>query len=199
MLTVAANASDAPSRRAVCSRGTSPSDRCRDRDQPCGQQRTASAAADREHAALCQQLPCEAQPSRAERDAHRHLLLPRRRPRQQQVRDVAAADQQHQHDGGKQDEQRGADVQHQLAVQRPHAGAMSLAHRRQFRRDARGNRVHLALRGLDGETRLQARHHEEIVTTAIEMDRLGNRRPDVRPCAARAGRKLEVGRHDADD
>ena len=59
----------------------------------------AERAADRrEQQALGQQLADQPPARRAERQPDRDLLLPRRRTRQQQVGDVRAHDQQHQHD-----------------------------------------------------------------------------------------------------
>ena len=53
-----------------------------------------------------QHLPHQAEPSGAERDAHRHLALPRRAARQQQRRDAGARQQQQQADDRHQREQR---------------------------------------------------------------------------------------------
>ena len=59
-------------------------------------QRNAGDAADRrQQHAFGQQLPDEAPAARADGQPHRELAPPRRGPRQQQVRDVRAGDQQH--------------------------------------------------------------------------------------------------------
>ena len=64
---------------------------------------------------------------RAERQPHRHLLLPRRRARQQQVGDVGADDQQHQRDDDAEDRDRpqvvGVDVVDAAAARVRRAGA----------------------------------------------------------------------------
>ena len=72
-------------------------------DQPRGQQHAANAAEQRIGDALGEQLPDDAQRPAAHRHAQRDLLLPRRRPRQQQVGDVRARDQQHTEAGGEQE------------------------------------------------------------------------------------------------
>ena len=67
----------------------------------------AERAADRrEQQALGQQLPDQPPARRAERQPDRHLFLPGRRARQQQVRDVGADDQQHQGDDDAEDRHR---------------------------------------------------------------------------------------------
>ena len=60
------------------------------------EQQSERAAGGGNDAALDEQLPRERGPSGAKRSAHRHLALPRRGARQQQVRDVCARDQQNQ-------------------------------------------------------------------------------------------------------
>ena len=64
------------------------------------------AAEPREHDALDQQLADDAAAARAEREPHGDLLLPRRRARDQQARDVGARDQQHAGDDAEQQPQR---------------------------------------------------------------------------------------------
>ena len=63
------------------------------------QQQPARAAEYREHEVLGQELPHEAEPRGAQRTADRELALARLGPRQHQVRDVDARDEQHEADG----------------------------------------------------------------------------------------------------
>ena len=76
------------------------------RESPAGRRRRAAVPSDaggeREDQALGQQLPHQPPAARAERRADGHLALARRRPRQQQVRDVRARDQQQQPDRAEQ-------------------------------------------------------------------------------------------------
>ena len=63
-------------------------------------------AAHREAQAFGQQLPDQAAAARAERQAHRHLAVPRRGARQQQVAEIRARDEQHEPCGAEQHEER---------------------------------------------------------------------------------------------
>ena len=63
-------------------------------------------AAHREAQAFGQQLPNQAAATRAERQAHRHLAVPRRGARQQQVPEIRARDEQHEPCGAEQHDER---------------------------------------------------------------------------------------------
>src|SRR5215208_4150203 len=60
-----------------------------------------------EHDALREQLPDESSAAGTKGSSDRHLTAPRRGAREQQARDVAAGDEQHEADGSEQDEQYG--------------------------------------------------------------------------------------------
>ena len=64
-----------------------------------------AAAREREHDALREQPARDAAAARPERRPHRELLLPALGAHEEQVRDVAARDQQHDADGGQQNPQ----------------------------------------------------------------------------------------------
>ena len=71
-----------------------------------GKQPTERAAREGQQQALGQQLPDEAEASRSQRESHRHLLPPLDSPRQQQIGDVGAGDEQRQPDHNQHDSQR---------------------------------------------------------------------------------------------
>ena len=101
---------------------------------------------------LGQHLPHQPHAARAERDAQRHLVLPRRRARQQHARDVRAGNQQEQRDDGHQHEQRGGE---------------SIAQRG----ESRGRRLQL-----DGEAARERRRptlREVLEAVAVEDAHLG--------------------------
>ena len=63
-----------------------------------GQSDAAGHTQQRQHQALDEQLPQQTSPARPDRETQTDLPPPRRRPRQQEPRDVRAGDQQHQSD-----------------------------------------------------------------------------------------------------
>ena len=102
-----ANNSTRPSRRTSASRGT-PAGAIRGsrRIIQAAQKQPGASAEQRQHDALGQELPDDADAAGAEGGADGHLALPCRRAGQQQVGDVRAGYQQHEADGGPQHEQR---------------------------------------------------------------------------------------------
>ena len=74
--------------------------------QPVCQQDAQQAAQCREQQPLREQLPDHPPAPRSDRQADRNFALPRRRFRQQQVRDIGTRDQQHQRHHAHQDAQR---------------------------------------------------------------------------------------------
>ena len=68
--------------------------------QPAADDQSGGAAGDREHQALGEQLPDDANASGAEREPGRDLLAAGGGPRQEQPGDVGAGNQQHDADGG---------------------------------------------------------------------------------------------------
>ena len=114
----------------------------RARGSPAGsrrrQQQAERAAAERQQDALGQQLADDAAAAGAERRADGDLPLPRQRPRQQQVGDVGARDQQH--EGRPTPSRTSSDEPHvadHLLLQR-HDAERQAAVRRIEVRDARG-------------------------------------------------------------
>ena len=85
---------------------------------PPGEQKTAQTTDARKHEALGQQLTDQPRPTGAKRGANRKLAVTRRRPRQEEVGDVGAGNQENErHSGGEHDEC-GTDVAGQLLAQR---------------------------------------------------------------------------------
>src|SRR5262245_58562986 len=88
---------------------------------PPRQQQTEQAAGQSERQIFRQQLSQHPPARRAQSGAHRQLAPPRRRPRQQQVGDVGARDQQHAADRAEQQPERSARVADQVSLQRDDA------------------------------------------------------------------------------
>ena len=82
-----------------------------------GSKHTDGGAQQREHAGLGEQLPHNARPARADRRAHRELMLARGPSCQHEDRDISAADQQEQQHRGEEHEERGLEAAHHLFVQ----------------------------------------------------------------------------------
>ena len=87
------------------------------RHGPVGEQDAGGSTEQREHQALGEHLPDQPPAGGADRHADRDFALPRGRPREHQVRDVGAGDQQHAADRAEQHEQRPPGVfRHQPVV-----------------------------------------------------------------------------------
>ena len=157
-----------------------------------------STAHDREDSPLRQQLPRDSESAGAKRDANGDFLLPGGRPGKQQVRDIAAADQENERDRAEQDHQRPLYPDDQLAMQRLYVHPVTLVQLRKFRFEPGGNRVHFRLRLGQRDAVLEPGHDEHVVPAAIEVKRLGDRRPDVRRASPAVGGNWNVGRHDPD-
>ena len=111
------------------------------------QQQAARAAEHREHEVLREELPDETEPRGAERAAHGQFTLAGLRPRQHQVGDIDARDQQHEPDGGAEHHQRRLDVARHDFTQRTDREAQLLVRIRAWmlRDERRGSRVTLGL------------------------------------------------------
>ena len=109
------------------------------------------AAEKRQHHALEEQLPHDAQPCRAHRHAYCHLARAVRRPRQQQVGDVRARDEDEKRDGAEQRHEhdpRGAG--HEPILEGKHADAAEILVRCWIRGGQPfGDSVHVRARGVD--------------------------------------------------
>ena len=133
---------------------------------------------DRQEHALGQQLSGEAAAAGAERRPHRQFLLPRQRPRQQQVGDVGARDQQHESHRRAQHDERETDTPDCLLLQRQHAKRQSAVGGIEIRMvppQVRGESLELGSRLLDRRARRQRR--EDVVVLAVsDPRRVGRQR-----------------------
>src|SRR5262249_1370120 len=158
------------------------------------------AADDREEQALGEHLADEAAAARAERDADRELALPDRRPREEEVRDVGAGDEQHEPNCADEKKERRPGVARQeLAQPRDAAGPVGVALWVDDP-EALDDAGHLGARLLEPGAWRQSTVDLEEVTAAQRTDRRveGPRhRHEVLDGRAGAG-ELEPGRQDAD-
>src|SRR5262249_14661764 len=116
-------------------------------DSPKRQQYAQSAANQTERETFNHYLPHDPPATRAETRADGQFTLPRRRPRQHQIRDVDAGHQQHERDRAEQYVKRLARIARQLFVRRPDQPAQTFVLREPFFYAAGdGARVFLRLR-----------------------------------------------------
>ena len=159
---------------------------------------TDDAADEREENALDEQLPDDAPPGGAEREANGNFARPMRRARQQQIGDVRAGDEQHERDGAHQRPENSFDLRAQDAIEEGgHDGADVLVAVLILRRELVRDAFHLAARLLESRTVRQPTVCDELALLprpAKHRRPLRHRHPDLV-----LERPLESGRHDADD
>ena len=179
---------------------------------PVRQQDAGESAEQRQHAALRQQLADEPPPGSAERESHGNFLASRHRAREQQARDVAARDEQHESSGC---EQQAARAQQVVAPsdaergfrQREELHAAPFVFRGVPFLQSLRHGLHGLLDAVQRNVRPQAADHLEgqRVARAIESPRRlaghqlfvhGKRNPEVDD--AQRLQAPERGRHDAD-
>ena len=162
-------------------------------DAAPGDEQAERAADSREHEALGEHLANQLQASGAERRAHGNLAAPAREPRQDQVGDVGADDQQQEADRGRNQQQRRPHGGDELFLRRDDAGAPSGVAVRIGRREPAGDHRHLALRLLLRDAIGEAADDVErsrFARSAVRVVRIeAEWRPDV---DVRAGRKVEL-------
>src|SRR5215469_2167927 len=132
-----------------------------------------------QHKIFSKQLADQASTLRAQRGAHRHLVLSRLPAGQQKVGDVRHADQQNEADGGEQHPERLLEIAESLLFERSHLYATSLVGRWVTLREASRDRIHLGLRLGEGYAGLEPRKNPEsagaacveIVCTPRHMER----------------------------
>ena len=173
-------------------------------DAELREQQAGRAADRREHDALGDQLANDAPAVAADRRAHRQLALARRGAHQQQVRDVRAGDQQHEHHRA-----------HQRDQLRPHVGDQVVVHRldaevrvrglldRESRAQVGRQAIELRLRLLEAHAGLQLGDdaQEHVVARAgLVVDAVGDHDVGTRiDVGARRKQQLEPRRQHADD
>ena len=132
-----------------------------------GEDEPERAAREREHDRLGEELPDDARAARAERRAHRDLLAAPERPREDEVGDVGAGDQQHEADRAEQHEQRRPHVADEVLVERDDRGAPALVVLRDTApRAGPRSRSSARVRRASVDAVLQAREHQEVVDAA---------------------------------
>ena len=158
---------------------------------PDRDQQPERAADGREQHAFGEQLRDEARASRAEGPADRHLALPHGRPREQQVGDVRAGDQQHEADGGEQRHERRPDVADEIIVERNHAqrpaGAGGIV-RRILLPHVLGKRIDTLLRRRDAQSGLEPA--EAALQQIRAADRLRRNGDASQPAGAHTSRRF---------
>ena len=168
------------------------------------QPQAGDAAEEGQHQAFGDQLPDQAPAAAADRGAHRQLALARGRSHQQQVGDVGAGDQQHEHDRAHQRHQLRPHIGHQVGMHRLDAeirvgGLLDGKARAQVGRQP----VEFRLGLIKGDTRLQPGNHaqEHVVTRSrLVVHAVGDHDVGARLDVG-AGRKqqFEPRRQHADD
>ena len=145
------------------------------------QQQAARAAEHREHEVLREELPDEPEPRGAERAAHGQFALAGLGPRQHQVGDIDARDQQHEPDGDAEHHQRRLDVARDDLTQRPDREPQLPARIRAGmpRDERRGQRVALGLGLRDRHARRQP--SDERGAPIQSGRREADRKPDIDP------------------
>ena len=150
--------------------------------EPC-QRQSESAANHREQRAFGQQLSNDAAPSGAKRRSDRHLFLPVGRPRQQQVGDVRAGDQQNEADDSHQYPQRLANVADHEFIKRLRGQSPVAAIRAGhiLLSQIGGYGVQLGLRLPDLDAGLESRDYEEVFVGQTVIVQLFAGERDRRP------------------
>ena len=108
--------------------------------------RPSAPPSETEHQRLGQKLPDDAVARGAERRPDRHLALARGAPREQQIGDVGARNQQDERDRSAEDQQRRPQIAGELFTDRQHARRPPRVERRELGREGGHDRRHLRLR-----------------------------------------------------
>ena len=149
--------------------------------EPC-QRQSESPANHREQRAFGQQLSNDAASSGAKRRSDRHLFLPVGRPRQQQISDVRAGDQQNEADDSHQYPQRLANVADHEFIKRLRGQSPVAAIRAgHILPQICGYGVQLGLRLPDLDAGLESRDYEEVFVGQTVIVQLFAGERDRRP------------------
>ena len=153
-----------------------------------------------EHERLDQELLEHPGAARTQRRADRELLPPRERPREDQVADVRARDQENQRDRSEQHHERHPDVADEELVQRHDGGAPACVLLGKLLLEPRRDDAHLGVGLRHVRARLQPRHDLRVVVLANRAVLIGvrKRHPEVPGGGAPGGHRKARG-HDADD
>jgi hypothetical protein len=167
------------------------------RDEPAREQQTHEGRRQRQDDAFGQQLPHDAPPAGAERRAQGDLAPARGAAGQQQVRDVAARDEQHHPDRGEQHEEPRLVVADEAVSERRRRVAQLAGILRKVVTEPYRDGLELLLRLLRRRARLQSPVDAEVVL--VVQDFLRRRKRDRGPQLFAVGREIERLRHDARD
>ncbi len=152
-------------------------------EQPQRQQPSERPAGERKEQALDELLADDARRAGAERAADGDVTFARGRTRELQVRDVRAADEQHEHDRRHHDEERRAGRRDQVLLQRVHRRHPSHALRvvrRVELSQARAERVHAPARFIEADAGLQQADRGGKESRGVRRRRQRRRDPSAR-------------------
>jgi hypothetical protein len=136
---------------------------------------------ERHQHALRQELPDQPGAPRPHRHAHGDLSLPAAGPRQQQIRHVRAGDEEHESNGGEEDQQGGANGRDRLLVDRDDTRPDSRIGLGIGFGDPGGNRAHLRVHSSQIDSVFGAAQYEERVPHAVRIRPVeGERHPEIR-------------------
>ena len=129
---------------------------------PHRHEQTEPRSDDAENHAFCEQLTDQAAAPGTERRPNGHFRLTRRGPREQQVRDVRACNQQHEPDRAEQHEDCLPDVTDCGFVQRNGRKVHTIVRVRVLLRELFPDRLHLGFDPLDRDASLRTADHGQI-------------------------------------
>ena len=173
-----------------------------ERDQraraPVGDDEPRDSAGHAEHDALGQELLHEPPASGAERRPHGHLARAAVRPREQEVGDVDARDEQHERDRAEQDQQRRPDAAHDPILQTHRGHHAILVGARKVARETLGHDGHRAIRAVEADRWFQPGNRADPLRTARVVGDVRGLE-DQRPPVVGTQRHVQIRRRDADD
>jgi hypothetical protein len=161
--------------------------------------RSGDAAGDGQQQAFGQELPRERAARRAERQPDARFTAAPFRAGDEQPGDVGAAEQGQTAGGAEQQQEPRARRRGSILAQPPRPRRVPRAERRQLSGNRAGDRRQLGIGLLERHAVGEPRDREQVVPAAIQVNRLGDRQPEIRRLARPPLRKPERWRHDADD
>ncbi len=168
-----------------------------ERHREHGDQDAERAAHDRQHHALRDQLPDETRPRRTKRHPQRHLAFLRGCPRQQQVRQVRAHEQQQAEAGTREDREHQAEARGHVVAHPEEADARLCVRLRVLAAEALRQHDELGPGPLEGDARFQPSDRVEICIGAVREVLFPQRQQ--RPHLHAAAGEIKAGWHHADD
>jgi hypothetical protein len=146
------------------------------------EQQPGDTTNDREDEAFGQELSNDPRATRPQSRAHGELAIPRRRPREDQMRDVRARDEEHARDGAEKDHERQPHVADELFTKRNDCGTTSSVGLRVVGSRLLRDRVELRGGALDGDVFAQSTHGAlEAPASRLRPTRIVEQRRVTRP------------------